>query len=125
MAAQNRDDVIRDAFAAGLRSGYIRQRLLEDNVRELQAAFDKARTLDEAQKNCEEYRLSAESDSLHSVGSAGVRNLGEENSASAECLSMETKRYFCGNKRHPRFKCPGRDRVCLEEERTFFQCLFV
>jgi len=51
MAAQNRDAAIRDAFVAGLRSGYIRQRLLEDNVGEHQAAFDKARTLDEAQKN--------------------------------------------------------------------------
>ena len=49
-AAHNRDVAIRDAFVAGLRSGYIRQRLLEDNVREHQAAFDKARTLDEAQK---------------------------------------------------------------------------
>jgi len=40
-AAQNRNAAIRNAFVAGLRSGYIRQRLLEDNVRELQAAFKK------------------------------------------------------------------------------------
>jgi len=88
--------------------------LLEDNVRELQAAFDKARTLDEAQKNREEYRLSTQSNSLHSVGSAGVCNPGEENSVRAECLSMETKCYFCGNNRHPRFNCPARDRVCYK-----------
>jgi len=44
-AAQNRGAAIRDACVAGLRSGYIQQRLLEDNVSELQAAFDKARTL--------------------------------------------------------------------------------
>ena len=50
-AAQNRDAALRDAFVAGLRSGYINQRLLKDNVRELQAAFDKERALDDAQKN--------------------------------------------------------------------------
>ena len=27
---------------------------------------------------------------------------------------METKCYFCGKKRHPRFKCPARDRVCYK-----------
>jgi len=93
-AAQNRDAAIRDAFVAGMRSGYICQRLLEDNVRELQAAFDKVRTLDEAQKSSEEYRLSAQSNSLHSVGSAGVCNPGKENSVRTECLWMETKCYF-------------------------------
>jgi len=114
-AVQNRDAAIRDAFVAGLQSGYIRQRLLEDIVRELQAAFDKARTLDEAQRNCEEYRLSADSISVHSVYSAAACNTSEENSVPAECVSMETKCYFCGNKRHPRFKCPARDRV-------FYKC---
>jgi len=115
-AAPNRDAAIRDDFVAGLRSGYIRQCLLEDNVRELQAALDKARTLDEAQKNCEEYRLSTQSNSVHSVGSAGVCNPGKENSVRTECLSMKTKCYFCGNKRHPRFNCPARERVCYKRK---------
>jgi len=84
---------------------------MEDNVRELQAAYNKARTLGEAEKYCEEYRLSVESNSLQSFGPAGVCNLGEENSAPAGCLSMETKCFFCGNKRHHRYKCPARDRV--------------
>jgi len=54
-AGRNRDAAICNAFVARLWSGCIRQCLLEDNVRELQAAFDKARTLDEAQRNnCEE-----------------------------------------------------------------------
>jgi len=113
-AAHNKDAAIRDALVAGLWTGYIRQRLLEDNVRELQAAFDKVRTLDEAQKNCEEYRLPAHSNSLHSVDSASVCHPGKENSVRTECLSMETKCCFCNNKRHPRFNCPARDRVCYE-----------
>jgi len=65
-------------------------------------------------RNCEEYRLSTHSNSLHSVDSAGVCNPGKENSVRTECLSMETKCYFCGNKRHLRFNCPARDRVCYE-----------
>jgi len=38
---------------------YIRQRLLEDNVTELQAAFAKARSLDDAQRNAQSYTSSS------------------------------------------------------------------
>jgi len=69
----------------------MRQRLQEDNVRELQAAFDKARTLDEAKKNCKEHRLSTDSNSFHSSDSAAVYNPREENIARSECLSMQIK----------------------------------
>jgi len=41
-------------------------------------------------------------------------NASKEYSVPTECLSMETKCYYCGNKRHPRFKCPARDRVCYK-----------
>jgi len=54
-AAQNQKTAIRDAFIAGLSSGYIRQRLLEDAALELEAVFDKARSLDDAQRNVEIY----------------------------------------------------------------------
>jgi len=67
------------------------QRLQEDNVRELQAAFDIARTLDEAQKNCKEHSLSTDSNFFHSSDSAAVYNPGEENSAPSECLSIQIK----------------------------------
>jgi len=53
--------------------------------------------------------------SVHSVDSAAACSTSEESSVPAECVSMETKCYFCGNKRHPRFKCPARDRV-------FYKC---
>jgi len=59
-AVQNKNASIRDAFIAGLCSSYIRQRLLEDNVTELQAAFDKARLLDNAQRNAQSYTSSSE-----------------------------------------------------------------
>ena len=69
----------------------MRQRLREDNVREIQAAFDEARTLDEGQKNCEVHCLSTNSNSFHSSDSAAVYNPGEENSSPSECLSMQIK----------------------------------
>ena len=61
-------------------------------------------TLDEAQRNCEEYHLSVGSISVHSIDSAAACSTSEESSVPAECVSMETKCYFCDNKRHPRFK---------------------
>ena len=65
-------------------------------------------------RKTEEYRLSIQSNSLYSVGSAGLCHPGKENSVRTECLSMQTKCFFCGNKRHPRFNCPARDRVCYK-----------
>jgi len=58
-AVQSRNASIRDAFIAGLCSPYIRQRLLEDNVTEIWAAFDKARSLDDAQRNAQSYTSSS------------------------------------------------------------------
>jgi len=65
-AARNEDTAICEAFVSGLRSGYICQQihLLEDNVRELQVVFDEACNLDNAQRNCEEFGLSADSSRL-------------------------------------------------------------
>jgi len=58
-AVQSRKASIRDAFIAGICS-YIRQRLLEDNVTELQAAFDKAaHSLADAQRNAQSYTSSS------------------------------------------------------------------
>ena len=58
-AVQSRNASIRDAFITGLCSSYIRQWLLKDNVTELQAAFDKARSLDDAQRNAQSYTSSS------------------------------------------------------------------
>jgi len=40
-----KEAAVRDAFVAGLRSAYIRQRLIQDNVIDLRATFERARTL--------------------------------------------------------------------------------
>ena len=54
---QHRQEGIRDAFMAGLMSNHIRQRLLESENINLQYILDKARSLDAAQKNSEEFSI--------------------------------------------------------------------
>jgi hypothetical protein len=54
-AAVHHDEALRDSFIAGLRSNYIRQRLLEKNDLDLTTAFTTARNLDVAQKSSETY----------------------------------------------------------------------
>ena len=57
MTAQlHRDEAVRDAFIGGMTSNAIRQRLLEDHTLTLEAAFDKARSLEIAQKHAEAYQ---------------------------------------------------------------------
>jgi len=48
-AAQIQEAAIGDVFIAGLSSGYVHQRLLEDTALEHQALCDKARSVDDAQ----------------------------------------------------------------------------
>ena len=50
-----REETIRNSFIAGINSNYIRQRLLEGEDLSLQNVFDKARSLDEAQRNANLY----------------------------------------------------------------------
>ena len=54
-AAQNADDLIRDAFVAGIRSSYIRQRLLEQGGMDLKKAVELAGSLEVAFRNLEAY----------------------------------------------------------------------
>ena len=50
-SAQIKEAAVRDAFISGLQSGYIRQRILKDNILELIDVVDKARRLEEARRN--------------------------------------------------------------------------
>ena len=49
------DEAVRDAFITGLQSNVICQRLLENNILDLNTMFTKARSLDAAQKSFESY----------------------------------------------------------------------
>lgn len=57
-AEECRDAYVRDAFINGLRSSYIRLRLLENNVEDLEKATILARYLELAHKNAESYEHS-------------------------------------------------------------------
>ena len=54
-AAQYQEAAIRDEFIAGLHSSHIHQRLLEGNDLQLTTMHDKARMLDDAQRNAGAY----------------------------------------------------------------------
>ena len=56
-AEQYREELIRDAFINGLFSPAIRQRLLESDTLSLQIVYDKANSLDLAQKNADTYSM--------------------------------------------------------------------
>ena len=82
---------------SGLSSNEIRQRLLEDRSLTLKTAYDRARTLDLAQKNSEEYVRNVTP--VYSAATGGAED--EEDSIGAANSDRNTC-YFCGNNRHPR-----------------------
>ena len=113
-AVQSRNASIPDAFIVGICSSYIRQRLSEDNVTELQAAFDKARSLDHAQRNAQSYTSS--SLAIYANNSLAVNPTGSDQHTSVnqpECLATETQQcFFCRARRHPRGNCPAKNCIC-------------
>ena len=88
-ADRNRGDAIRDSLISGLRSGFIRQRLLENKRLRLSTTFERARTLDHVQQNAESYSQSQlmaanrqKSSSSNSSDDVGTE-LPEENTLSS------------------------------------------
>ena len=110
-----RDEAIRDAFISGLLSTNIRQRLLENENADLtlDKAFDKARSLDMAEKQSQSYTinhpLTAATKTLNKLD---LDKEETDQSGTVAAGISEQKCYFCGYKRHPRSKCPARDASC-------------
>ena len=108
-AEVHKNEAIRDAFISGLTSPNIRQRLLEQKELKLETAFDSARSLELAEKQSLSYRT----DSVTAATSATPTTCENQDvQIAAATKSNEEKCYFCGNKRHPRSKCPARDETC-------------
>ena len=82
---------------SGLSSNEIRQRLLEDRFLTLKTANDRARTLDLAQKNSEEYVRNVTP--VYSATTGGAED--ERDSVGAANPGRNTC-YFCGNNKYPR-----------------------
>ena len=107
-AEKHCEDSIRDAFISGLVSGGIRQRLLEKDTLDLQTAFDTARSLEMAEKQNHSFNPTS-----NYVAAASTEEICNDNSTSASTSKENSNKcYFCGNNRHPRFKCPAKDVTC-------------
>jgi len=87
---------------------------LEDNVTELQAAFDNARSLDYAQRNAQSYTWSSVAISAnHSLAVNPTSSDQHTFVNQPECLGTKTQQcFFCGARRHPRRNCPANNCVC-------------
>ena len=110
-AEQYREELIRDAFINGLFSPAIRQRLLESDTLSLQIAYDKANSLDLAQKNADTYSMY----SAHTAATSSIPQpsaLSDESSSLAAAYPRRSKCYFCGGSYHNRRVCPARDACC-------------
>lgn len=108
-AEVNRNDCIRDAFIAGLLDSTVRQRLLESSNLSLKDAFTQARSLELAQHQSRYYQdMPLVNFAKENVEDETINQLKKEDITAA----VNTTCYFCGQRRHPRIKCPAKDAVC-------------
>ena len=123
-AAVYQEESIRNSFIAGLRSNYIRQRLLENQQLDLKTAIASARALDVSVVNSESYVSNPQCASAHANREKSPNKESENESFFAAVRSKkrfdqkETNSYdkceFCGQSpNHPRFKCPAREAECF------------
>ena len=105
---------MQDAFITGILSIKIRQRLLKDHDLSLQNAFDKARSLEIAQKNAEAYCVGLSQLVIPSKTIAKIEpKLAECSSDEEHSAAIIRKCLYCGNKKHPRKFCPAKDVICF------------
>ena len=122
----NREEAIRDAMITGLRSSYIRQRLLENRSLTLSEAYNQARALESAHKQAETYRST---DTISHVAAVAASSsvdeiVADEGQPAPSLAAIKVSRrplpsvttssrcYFCGLDKHPRSKCPAREAIC-------------
>ena len=109
-AEENKNDHIRDAFINGILLRHIQQRLLEN--RTLTQAIDQARTLESAHKNSDAYESKLNVASVSNKEDDETVYEENDNMAAATNIS-QGKCYNCGNCRHPCYKCPAKNAVCI------------
>ena len=112
-SAQIKETTIRDAFISGLQLGYIRQRILEENILQLNDVFDKVRRPEEARKNASCY------DAVQSHGTpenvASPCNSEEKETDQNNCLVLNQPACsFCGCALHKRTMCPAKRSFCYQ-----------
>ena len=107
------EESIRDSFIAGIRSNYIRQRLLENDKLDLSTASSTARSLEVAQRNSETYNTPGTCASVNpniSKSSKFPPDPGLNESPAAAMKPgiskpyQQGKCYYCGYPYHPPYK---------------------
>lgn len=110
-------EAIRDAFITGLASPTIRQRLLERESLSLNEAVQLARSLDTAQRNAEGYSSPVTPGNV-SAAPALTSEASINTTDTVAVASQSQACFFCGGKRHPRYRCPARVSVCRKCGKT-------
>ena len=127
------DEYVRDSFINGLRSNYIRQRLLEVDKLDLDTAFKNARALEVAQKSSESYqnpvpscattdtkRCNSDSDQTQPSTAAAFRstrpysNRSQSTQGFTPPFQSNSRCYYCGGRYHERSKCPASGQRCMK-----------
>ncbi|KAA3674316.1 uncharacterized protein DEA37_0003016 [Paragonimus westermani] len=112
-ASEYHDETIRDAFIRGMLSNKVRQRLMEEDDRDLAKAFTQATALETAESQSLSYKHPHvpynESCALHSPVSIDPSDSGKPDSNLAATIP---KCFFCGYNKHSRSKCPAREALC-------------
>ena len=115
-AAQNRDDMVRDAFISGISSTDIRQRLLERKVLSMNDAYDIAVTIDDAKKD--NLLFSSNSEAVLSVNTTGLSNEevadNQEQSAFTSNKPSSSCRSCGSNQRHDYNRCIAKSLSCYK-----------
>ena len=110
-AQQHCNEAIRDTFINGIISNDIRQRLLEHTDLTLDDMYNKARAYESAQKHSENY-ITPYSPFYVNTASTNIDPSNNQNTESTVSAVSSELCYFCGNKRHPRIKCPAKEVFC-------------
>ena len=119
-AAQNRDDMVRDAFISGISSTDIRQRLLERKVLSMNDAYDIAVTIDDAKKDNLLFSSNSVvgSEAVLSVNATDLSNKevadNQEQSAFTSNKPSSSCRYCGGNRRHDYNRCIAKSLSCYK-----------
>ena len=115
------DEYVREAFINGMKSGAIRQRLLENTTLTLEAAVDQARAMESAQQQSETYCNPGYQINAATEQREAPQHHEEPKRTALPTFASDTepqlsaavnKCFFCGRIRHPRSLGPARNVLC-------------
>ncbi|XP_059822038.1 uncharacterized protein LOC132392216 isoform X1 [Hypanus sabinus] len=123
-AEQHAELLMRDAFVTGLRSVYMRQRLLEHSNLTLRSAIETANALEAALHNADAVQsrnsppvpwtpqTPPPPTPVNEIATASLDSTSSPNPTTVVARQKPVLCYFCGHKKHPRKRCPARETTC-------------